>query len=59
MSGLELEERPSVSNLFKCLHAATALSYDAAIVSDDRFYDRVPNITRLSLADFAKKHSLT
>jgi len=59
MAGLELEERLSVSNLFDCLHAATALSYDAVMVSDDRFYERVPNMKRLSLTDFVKKHALT
>lgn len=57
MSGLELEQRLSVSNLFDCLHAATALTYDAMIVSDDRFYEQVPDLTRLTLADFVKKYS--
>ncbi|MEM2106466.1 MAG: PIN domain-containing protein [Candidatus Bathyarchaeia archaeon] len=58
MLGLELEERLSVSNLFDCLHAATALNYDAVIISDDRFYEQVPNLTRLSFKDFVKKHTL-
>ena len=59
ISGLELEQRLSVSNLFDCLHAATALNYDATIVSDDNFYEQVPDLIRLSLADFVKKHRQT
>ena len=55
MSGLELEDRLSVTNLFDCLHAATALSHDAVIVSDDRFYEKVPGLTRLSFTNFLQK----
>ncbi len=54
-SALELEERLSVSNLFDCLHAATAISHDAVIVSDDAFYEQVPGLRRLSLKGFTKK----
>gem|GEM_PF-2088675 len=56
ISGLELEEGLSVSNLFHCLHVATALKYDAVIVSDDRFYEQIPSITRLSLKDFEETY---
>ena len=59
MSGLQLEQKLSVSNLFDCLHAATALSYDTTIVSDDRFYEQVPDLTRHSLTDFVKKYQQT
>jgi len=59
MSGLELEQRISVSNLFDCLHAATALSHDAIMVSDDPFYEQVPGLTRLSLTGFVQKFSQT
>jgi len=59
MSGLELEQRLSISNLFDCLHAATALSHDAVMVSDDPFYEEVPNLTRLTLAGLVQKYSQT
>jgi len=57
MSGLELEQRLSVSNLFDCLHAATALSHDAVMVSDDPFYEKVSGLMRLSFEDFVKEYS--
>jgi len=59
MSGLELEQKISVSNLFDCLHAATALVHDAIMVSDDPFYEQVPGLTRLSLTGFVQKFSQT
>ena len=59
LSGLELEQKISVSNLFDCLHTATALSHDAIMVSDDPFYEHVPDLTRLSLTDFVQKFSQT
>mgnify|MGYP001136891544 CR=1 FL=1 len=57
MNGLELEQRLAISNLFDCLHAATALYHDAVIVSDDRFYEQVPNLRRLSLEYFVEEYS--
>ncbi len=55
LSGLEIEQRLEISNLFDCLHAATALSHDSMIVSDDQFYDKVPNLKRVSLRDFVSR----
>jgi len=56
--GLVIEQTLGISNLFDCLHAATALSHDSIIISDDNFYDEVPNLRRVSLRDFAKaEHS--
>jgi len=57
MSGLEIEQKLHVSNLFDCLHAATALSHDAMMISDDPFYKQVPCLTSLSLADFMQRYS--
>jgi predicted nucleic acid-binding protein len=57
MNGLELEQRLAISNLFDCLHAATALDHDAVIVSDDHFYEQVPNLRRLSLEYFVDEYS--
>ena len=57
MTGLELEQRLAISNLFDCLHAATALHNDAVIVSDDRFYEQIPNLRRLSLEYFVNEYS--
>jgi len=54
LSGLEIEQTMGVSNLFDCLHASTALSHDSIIVSDDPFYDKIPDLKRISLRDFAK-----
>ena len=54
LSGLVIEQTLGISNLFDCLHAATALSHDSIIVSDDHFYDNIPNLKRVSLRDFAK-----
>lgn len=54
LSGLVLEQTLGTSNLFDCLHAATALSHDSMIVSDDHFYDEVPNLRRVSFRDFVK-----
>ncbi len=54
LDGLVIEQTLRISNLFDCLHAATALSHDSIIVSDDHFYDKVPNLKRVSLRDFAK-----
>lgn len=59
MTGLEIEQKLSISNLFDCLHAATALNHDAVMVSDDRFYEQIPSLTRLSLTDFVKNSSQT
>jgi len=59
MSALELEQKLSISNLFDCLHAATALDHDAMMISDDPFYEKVPGLTRLSIKDFVKEHSAT
>lgn len=56
LSGLVLEQTLGVSNLFDCLHAATALSHDSVIVSNDHFYDEVPNLRRVSFRDFVKSH---
>lgn len=54
LSGLEIEHSLGITNLFDCLHAATAQSHDSIIVSDDSFYDKVPNLKRVSLKDFVK-----
>lgn len=54
LSGLEIEDSLGITNLFDCLHAATAQSHDSVIISDDSFYDKVPNLERISLKDFVK-----
>ena len=56
LNGLEIEKSLEVSNLFDCLHSATALSQDSVIVSDDCFYDVVPNLKRLSFKDFVESN---
>lgn len=53
---LEIEQALGVSNLFDCLHAATAQSHDSKIISDDPFYDQVPNLERISFKDFVSRH---
>ncbi len=55
LSGLEMEQRLGISNLFDCLHAATALSHDSMIVSDDPFYDKVSDLKRIPLKDFVSR----
>jgi predicted nucleic acid-binding protein len=55
LSGLEIVQELGISNLFDCLHAATAKSHDSVIISDDAFYDRVPNLERISLKEFASR----
>jgi len=54
LSALEIEQELGTTNLFDCLHAATAKSHDAIIVSDDPFYDDVPDIKRITLKDFTR-----
>ncbi|MFQ6075818.1 MAG: PIN domain-containing protein [Candidatus Bathyarchaeia archaeon] len=57
--GLEPEERLSITNLYDCLHAATALEHDSSIVSDDRFYDSIPSLRRIGLEAYAKQKIAT
>jgi hypothetical protein len=55
LSGLEIEQELGISNLFDCLHAATAKIHDSVIISDGALYDRVPNLERISLKGFASR----
>lgn len=51
MEGLKIELRLPDSNLFDCLHAATALRHDGVIVSSDPFYESVAGMRRLDLSE--------
>jgi len=51
IEGLKIELRLADSNLFDCLHAATALRHDRVIVSSDPFYESVEGIRRLDLSE--------
>ena len=55
LRGLELEERLSITNLYDCLHIATAIEHDSNIISDDRFYNSIPNLRRISLEAYVKR----
>ncbi len=52
---MDLQASIQNCDLYHSLHASTALEYDAWIISDDVFYDVIPNLRRSTLAEYIEE----
>lgn len=51
---MDLQSSIQNCDLYHSLHAATAIETDGEIISDDVFYDTVPNLKRRTIDEYVK-----